>query len=365
MLHIRSELHGVNALKNAQSAVPAGIQAATALRVVVAHTGRFFWTNEFGRNGHWQESGCFVKDRPLECHYVSHHHAHGNATAEALLADAGVYVNYVCWNTSEVPAAMQRLPQVLHTMETISNFPCILQQPAAYNMSFYTNANVWVPYWRFPANSLASSTDEELQLLRTPPIPFQHQLHAIFYVCNTPHSSSGRHGLVEQLQATLKASNSSLAIHSYGTCNPNVDAAANKDFRTDTGQYEKYAKKVAYMRKYRFCLVLENSLDRDYVTEKVYHAFIAGCLPIYWGAPNFADFIPDADSVVDYAALGSVEALRKELERLAGDEAAYAKKFVWKARPLSSWSGAFQRLIALSRESHWCRLCRFVAQLTA
>ena len=29
-----------------------------------------------------------------------------------------------------------------------------------------------------------------------------------------------------------------------------------------------------------------------YVTEKIFNCFAAGCVPIYWGAPNVTDYIP-------------------------------------------------------------------------
>jgi len=38
--------------------------------------------------------------------------------------------------------------------------------------------------------------------------------------------------------------------------------------------------------RYKFCIAIENSLAMDYVTEKVYDALAAGCVPIYYGAPN-------------------------------------------------------------------------------
>ena len=33
---------------------------------------------------------------------------------------------------------------------------------------------------------------------------------------------------------------------------------------------------------------MENSVSRDYVTEKLWHAYEGGCVPIYYGAPNIA-----------------------------------------------------------------------------
>lgn len=46
--------------------------------------------------------------------------------------------------------------------------------------------------------------------------------------------------------------------------------------------------------------VQENSIATDYVTEKLYDAFVAGCVPVYYGAPNIEDLLPDPDSIIDY-----------------------------------------------------------------
>eukprot|EP00775_Hariotina_reticulata_P003898 gene3898-4152_t len=79
---------------------------------------------------------------------------------------------------------------------------------------------------------------------------------------------------------------------------------------------------------------MENSIEMDYVSEKVYHALESGCVPIYYGAPNVEDFLPDPASVVNYAHFHSPGALMAELERLAGDEAQYQMKMAWKNKPL-------------------------------
>lgn len=83
---------------------------------------------------------------------------------------------------------------------------------------------------------------------------------------------------------------------------------------------------------------MENSLSQDYVSEKVYDALIAGCVPIYWGAGNIDDLIPHKSAIVDFASLGSPAALQAELERLANNDTAYAEKLAWKDWPSSRWS---------------------------
>jgi alpha(1,3/1,4) fucosyltransferase len=51
--------------------------------------------------------------------------------------------------------------------------------------------------------------------------------------------------------------------------------------------------KVDFFKKHRFCICYENSVAPGYVTEKLMHAKMAGCIPLYRGAPEAVlDFDP-------------------------------------------------------------------------
>ena len=41
--------------------------------------------------------------------------------------------------------------------------------------------------------------------------------------------------------------------------------------------------KTEFFRNYKFAIVFENSKSYGYATEKIYDAFYAGVIPIYWG----------------------------------------------------------------------------------
>ena len=47
--------------------------------------------------------------------------------------------------------------------------------------------------------------------------------------------------------------------------------------------------KIAYLRQFRFNLCPENSNNRGYVTEKIFEAIAAGCIPIYWGNEGYPE----------------------------------------------------------------------------
>lgn len=92
---------------------------------------------------------------------------------------------------------------------------------------------------------------------------------------------------------------------------------------------------VELLRPYRFALVFENKLVPGYVTEKIVNAFLAGCIPIYWGSRSVLDiFNPDsfifaneiqAPGSSDYNAMDPLENLDRVADyviTLAQDEAA-------------------------------------------
>ena len=47
------------------------------------------------------------------------------------------------------------------------------------------------------------------------------------------------------------------------------------------------------MSQTRFAICFENVRDLPgYITEKIFDCFFSGCVPVYWGASNIADYIP-------------------------------------------------------------------------
>lgn len=55
----------------------------------------------------------------------------------------------------------------------------------------------------------------------------------------------------------------------------------------------KVKSKKEVLEKYKFAICYENARDiPGYITEKIFDCFFAGCIPIYWGANNIEDHIP-------------------------------------------------------------------------
>lgn len=48
------------------------------------------------------------------------------------------------------------------------------------------------------------------------------------------------------------------------------------------------------LKHYKFCICYENMKNQDgYITEKIFDCMVAGCIPIYWGADDIAEYVPE------------------------------------------------------------------------
>lgn len=68
---------------------------------------------------------------------------------------------------------------------------------------------------------------------------------------------------------------------------------------------------------YEYSLVMENSQQRNYWTEKIVDAFLSWSVPIYWGCPNISEYFPENSYyVVDLSRPEDIEEiLKKPIEK--------------------------------------------------
>jgi hypothetical protein len=78
--------------------------------------------------------------------------------------------------------------------------------------------------------------------------------------------------------------------------------------------------KLKAMTGFRFALCFENCVFPGYVTEKIFDCFFAGCIPVYWGAPDISDFVP-RETFVDARQFDGWMALNRYLREMSSSEA--------------------------------------------
>ena len=86
--------------------------------------------------------------------------------------------------------------------------------------------------------------------------------------------------------------------------------------------------KIEVYKQYKFALVCENSKTAGYTTEKLLHAKMAGCVPIYWGDPLVGlDFNPKSFiNVADYKNMGDLLTMIKKVDNDADLWASYVNQ---------------------------------------
>jgi len=75
--------------------------------------------------------------------------------------------------------------------------------------------------------------------------------------------------------------------------------------------------KRAVLRRYRFAIAFENTALKGYITEKLIDAIVAGCVPVYRGAPDAQRAVP-TEAFVDCGTVGGAAATA-ELVATMGD----------------------------------------------
>lgn len=152
-------------------------------QAVVVFSSGLWWAKEIGQ--HWAVPDCTLQGNPVDCHFLSADHISGNTTAEGLVAHADVFVGHICWSNDDVPERFRQLPQVLFSMESERNNPCMRQQLADVEMTYKTCSQVWIPSQRarrqqcsmHPAPHTLSGTG------------IQTQVHVHVFVSKPPCSS--------------------------------------------------------------------------------------------------------------------------------------------------------------------------------
>ena len=117
-----------------------------------------------------------------------------------------------------------------------------------------------------------------------------------------------------------------IKVDSYGRCLHNKDLP--QMLLDPLTMFDKAY--LAFFEKYKFILSFENARCDDYMTEKIFRTLHMGSVPIYLGAPNLREWLPDKKSVIMVDDFESPEALAKHIKHLDANPAEYDKLLQFK-----------------------------------
>ncbi|OWA36324.1 hypothetical protein B9G55_10400 [Saccharibacillus sp. O16] len=89
-------------------------------------------------------------------------------------------------------------------------------------------------------------------------------------------------------------------------------------------KYPSYVGKVdqknEVLNRYRFAICYENAEHiHGYITEKIFDCLLAGCIPVYWGAPNISEIVPK-DCFIDRRDFSRMEDLYAYMKGISEEE---------------------------------------------
>jgi hypothetical protein len=205
------------------------------------------------------------------------------------------------------------------------------------------DSEIPMPYYNWPWTLYMEKTPVGDDIwsrnhIQTPHIPFSKVKKAAVFIARNCNSRSKREKLVSSLMNLM-------TVDSVSSCLHNFNLGGDK------------SNKGKMMQKYALYFAFENERIDDYITEKLWGTFSAGVLPVYFGAPNIKQHVPD-HSIVSVDDFESVDALAKHLTDILSNEALYNSYHEWRYKPLPDW---FVRKYNFTHVHSECRLCRWTS----
>ena len=78
--------------------------------------------------------------------------------------------------------------------------------------------------------------------------------------------------------------------------------------------------KKEILSKYKFAIAFDNAKELNgYILEKIFDVFVAGTVPIYFGAPNIYKHIPQ-ECYIDYSSYSSIGEMHEYLYNMSDNE---------------------------------------------
>lgn len=166
---------------------------------------------------------------------------------------------------------------------------------------------------------------------------FRKKTKLVSWVVSNCKTQSLRQKYVKELKKYIP-------VDIFGRCVKSNKNVCSKINRTDCH--------IKLSNTYKFYLGFENSLCKDYVTEKVYDNFLEDNSMVYVarGAPNIEDLIPD-NTIINTAHFKNPEELANYLTALGANETAYTKYLREKDK---------YEMINNRNIRSWCSLCELL-----
>ena len=280
--------------------------------LVVAYTDHYF-------GGHFGQNLTFPDQWELDLSIEFSYDISRTAEADAIWFHAPSIRN--------LPKKIEGQKWIIMSMESAANYPFLRDKKIMslfdIQMTYRLDSDVPVPYCK---------TQLYNDFLDLPVLSFVEKREVpLLFVASNP---------VKQRDTYAKELSRYIPIDCPGKClnNQSIDGFS------DPSVYN-ISRLQNLIGQYKFYLCLENSNCTDYVTEKLYMPLAAGTVPVYQGANNVTDLIPQKDSIICTKDFASPKLLANYLLYLSNNATAYQQILNWKNMACTD---LFKRLVEVA-----------------
>ena len=254
---------------------------------------------------------------------------------EAQYANADVLYVHECFQDRAERAHPDQI--LLHYNLGPEIFPCNTGKATKADMRIsYTSSSVI----RLPYVCLAGVRQPLLDALAMSP-PIDRQKIAMFVSDCESGYSRWRRNYLKQLMKYVQ-------IDSYGHCFHNTEMKSTRKEHN----YLKLKLDLIRNKGYKFLISFENSVTPEYVTEKIWHAYMTQTIPIYYGAPEIYDQVPGSNTFIDAAKFAGPKQLADYIKQVDSDNSLYQSYFKFDVHH----TRAFQKKYCISNVA--CEMCK-------
>ena len=200
---------------------------------------------------------------------------------------------------------------VVFTMESENGGYCHFPPPDQYDIkvSYRRDSTVPVPF--LCERNLALRLAEMGQ----PDVPVGREKLVAGFISNC-----GFKWRIKYLSELMKF----VHVDQWGKCLKNTPAEFWKTRHTSS--FEEHKLNFLNENPYKFLIAFENTVEHDYITEKIYHAYLTRSIPIFYGDKAVFDLVPANTSLI-YANNYTPKELAALIKRVASNDTLYSEYF--------------------------------------
>ena len=252
-----------------------------------------------------------------------------------LYATADVLYVHKCFSFCEKPAYPEQI--VIHYNLGPENRPCKNKaiQSSDIRISYSTSSTIPLVYLCLPGIK-----QYVINALQFKPPSNRHGI--AMFVSDCLLFSKWRYNYLKELMQYIE-------IDSYGKCLHNT---AMNSTRQEVNYFDLKIE-LLKSRRYKFLICFENTPITEYITEKIWHAYISQTIPIYYGAPEIYRQVPGAKTFIDAAKFAGPQQLAEYIKEVDTNEQLYRSFFNFNLAHFKAFERRYCSEIPLA-----CRMCR-------